>query len=254
MPSPAFQFYPDDFVGSGIVQAAEADEIGAYVLLLCLDWGEEGFAFDERRLARVCRLPVQRFRVVWSHLAPKFPPRDGRHYNTRLDKERTKQAEWREKSVKGGLASAAKRVKGGSSVVEPPLQPQGQPEHQPKGNTPVSSLQSPVTTTTTTPLLPEHPAKVAGRGNWPASVSAAWSRQIGPRSPGRVGNDLKLFADQYPDPADAERALLAAVDNFARHRKLALERGDLKPDNWPQFVRDLLDYVPATMKPKRVAA
>lgn len=94
----------------------------------------------------------------------------------------------------------------------------------------------------------------AAAGGWPASVAASWTRQIGPRSYGQVGRQLKPFADQCASPADAERAMLAAVDNFAKHRRLAMERGIEKPDNWPQFVRDLLDYVPPSLKPKREAA
>ncbi len=106
---------------------------------------------------------------------------------------------------------------------------------------------------TTTPLPAEPPPAVRTSVNWPASIAAAWCRLIGPRSPGRIGSDLKLFVAQYPDPVAAERALLAAVDNFAKHRRLALERGEHRPDNWPQFVRDLLDYVPPPLRPERAA-
>ena len=246
MPSPAFQFYPDDFVGSGVVQAAEADEIGAYLLLLCLDWGEEGFAFDEKRLARVCRLSLPRFRVVWSHLADKFPERDGKHYNPRLEKERIKQAEWREKSAKGGATSAANRAKGGARVVEPPHQPEGQPN----GNTPVSSLQSPSPLPkATTPLLPEHPAKAAERGGWPAKVAEAWVRRIGVIREGRVGKDLHPFVRLYPTPDEAIPALVRAVEIYDD----TCQRRQQKPA-WVDFVRGVQGFVPANLLPPERAA
>lgn len=65
---------------------------------------------------------------------------DGRVAHDRLDRERAKQAEWREKSSAGGKKSAQMRQesKGGSTVVQPPCQP--------NGNIPVSSFQSPSST------------------------------------------------------------------------------------------------------------
>lgn len=113
MPSPCFQFYPEEFVGSGTVGTADANEVACYVLLLCLDWTEGGFVYDEKRLARWCKVSPAAFRRAWSHLADKFPARDGRHFNTRLEKERQKQADWREKSRKGAEAANAKRWGGG---------------------------------------------------------------------------------------------------------------------------------------------
>lgn len=257
MPSPAFQFYPDDFVGSGVVQAAEADEIGAYVLLLCLDWGEVGFAFDEKRLARVCRVSVARFRVIWSHLKDKFPPRDGRHYNPRLERERQKQAEWKAKSAAGGRASAeSKRAnggKGGARVVEPPHEPSGQPN----ANIPFPSPTPELLNYSTPPAAAaEPPAEppVGGAVNWPADVAHRWSALVGPIDYGIVGKKLGPFVARYPgNPARARDALVCAVDNFAKHRSLAIQNGDPRPDNWPQFVRDLLDYVPRRLKPEVAA-
>ena len=138
--SPAFQFYPDDFLGSGKVGTMTTDEVGAYTLLLCLEWNETGFVFDEEELARWCRMSRAKFRKAWSRVSRCFEERDGRMYNPRLQKEREKQAEWREKSAKGGRASAQAKAKGGARVVQPPLVP--------NGNTPVSSLQSPSPVTT----------------------------------------------------------------------------------------------------------
>src|SRR6185312_11765498 len=54
--SPAFQFYPNDFLGSGSVAAMTLEEIGAYVLLLCYEWNEGGLPDDLDRLARYCHV------------------------------------------------------------------------------------------------------------------------------------------------------------------------------------------------------
>ena len=112
--SPAFQFYPSDFTGSSTVGTADASEICAYTMLLCLDWMEGGFEFNEVRLARWCRLSRTAFRRAWTHLASKFPPRDGRHFNQRLEKERVKQAEHRRRQADRGRAGAEKRWHGDS--------------------------------------------------------------------------------------------------------------------------------------------
>ena len=37
---------------------------------------------------------------------------------------------------------------------------------------------------------------------------------------------------------------LSALENFARHRAIAVRQGNLKPDGWPQFVADFADYLP----------
>lgn len=130
--SPAFQFYPEDFMGSGVVGLSSVEEVGIYVLLLNLDWIETGFVFDESRLARWCRVSRPKFRAAWAHLGSKFPVRDGRHFNPRLEAERVKQAKFRAKQAAAGLASALKRLGSsqpelnlGSTVVQPDRQPNG---------------------------------------------------------------------------------------------------------------------------------
>lgn len=126
-PSPAFQLYVNDFLGSAKVGMMSADEVGTYVLLLCLDWQEGGFVYDAKRLAKWCRLSPSAFKRAWVQVGQCFVERDGRQWNPRLEREREKQAEWREKSKKGGTkAQENKRhpSNGGSdsppTVVQPP--------------------------------------------------------------------------------------------------------------------------------------
>lgn len=94
----------------------------------------------------------------------------------------------------------------------------------------------------------------AAAGGWPVRVATLWSARVGPMTSGRVGKQLKPFVDAYPSTADAEAALSAAIEHFVEIRRNQLEKGNTQPDNWAQFVRDLLDYVPGTLKPKREAA
>ena len=115
MKSPAFQVYVNDFLGSAKVGMMNTEEIGAYWLLLFLDWQEHGFVYNEQQLSRWTRLTPARFRKAWVALAPCFEEgEDGRLHSPRLQKEREKQEAWREKSAKGGKKSGEARLKGGS--------------------------------------------------------------------------------------------------------------------------------------------
>lgn len=117
--SPAFQFYPDDFLGSGKVGAMTMQEVGIYTFLLCLDWNECGFVLNRRRLSRFCRVSEPDFAEAWEIVGECFVERDGRWFNPRLEREREKQARFREKQVAAGQASAASRLNRGSTSVQP---------------------------------------------------------------------------------------------------------------------------------------
>lgn len=103
--SPAFQFYPDDFLGSSKVAVMTPQEIGVYVLLLCMDWNGVGFVFNPKLLARFCRMPEPEFVEAWEVVRECFEERDGRLYNPRLERERVKQAAY---SAKQKAASDAR--------------------------------------------------------------------------------------------------------------------------------------------------
>jgi uncharacterized protein YdaU (DUF1376 family) len=190
--SPAFQFYPNDFTGSGKVGTMTTEEVGMYVLLLCLDWNETGFEYDEKRLSRWCRVTPAKFRRDWAAVSECFVERDGRLYNPRLEAERIKQAEWREKSRRGGVASGQARAKGGSTTPEPPPQP--------KGNTPspssitkkkgesIKAVQS---------SGADAPKLEIGAHSWPAEGAALWVETVGRMSAGHFGKALKPMVDLH---------------------------------------------------------
>lgn len=136
MKSPAFQFYPNDFLG-GVVAAYTLEEVGLYSLLLAFDWNLNGLPTDAEKLAKMTRVSSRKFHTLWKTVGENFTERDGRYFNARLQLEREKQAEWRDKSAKGGKASAAKR---GSRVVEPEAQPKGNTTSSTPSTTPVTAL------------------------------------------------------------------------------------------------------------------
>lgn len=130
---------------------------------------------------------------------------------------------------------------------------QGQPESSPERAVPSPTVTGTVAVTgtaptATTPLLPEQPAKAAG-GGWPAAVAEAWTRRIGVIREGRVGRDLQPFVRLYADPAAAQAAAVRAVAEY----DASCQRKGNKPA-WPEFVRGVMNYVPATMLPPERAA
>jgi len=125
---PAFQFYADDFI-AGTAKFSDA-EVGLCVRLLCAQWSEGSLPDDDGELASYGKGGTPLVRVKAKFEAGE----DGRLRNARMEKVRQEQMEWREKSRQGGLKSAQSRAKGGSNMVEAPLQS----PPQPNGNTPVS--------------------------------------------------------------------------------------------------------------------
>jgi uncharacterized protein YdaU (DUF1376 family) len=99
--APAFQFYPDDFVSDGKVEAMTTEEVGAYMLLLCKAWREKPAATvpnDDRVLARWARLTPDRWTeckvavmAPWKLLKGDLryqQPRMKREYDKMLDRRR----------------------------------------------------------------------------------------------------------------------------------------------------------------------
>ena len=140
--SPAFQFYPKDWLGSTKVDLMTLEEQGGYLRLLCHAWNNEGCDLpdDDDKLSKLSRLHEGWFNGSSEIIKECFLLKKGRLVSERLLEERKKQQEWAEKSSKGGKKSAELRKtkdlesKGGVRVVDD--------RHQPKPNIAVCSLQS----------------------------------------------------------------------------------------------------------------
>lgn len=95
--SPAFQWYVNDFLGSGRVRAMSLDEVGAYTLLLNYDWNEVGLPDELAPFSKWLGVTPRKASALWDAVRPNFTLREGRWYNPRLEKERAKQEENRRK-------------------------------------------------------------------------------------------------------------------------------------------------------------
>jgi len=124
--SPAFQFYPGDWLSSEKVMLMSPAQEGAYIRLLAIAWGAEdcGLPDDDQKLAILSRLGEGWLNGGSSVVRQCFFSEGGRIYNARLLEERKKQKEWKEKSAAGGRKSGKVRrdkklagAKGGSEMV-----------------------------------------------------------------------------------------------------------------------------------------
>src|SRR5579884_2249228 len=70
--APAFQFYADDFVADTVGFTAE--EVGAYVRMMCWQWKQGAIPSDLDRLAIVAGVAPARMRVIWKTLEGKYEP------------------------------------------------------------------------------------------------------------------------------------------------------------------------------------
>lgn len=122
--SPAFQFYPADYLASQRVQMMTLEEEGAYIRLLCYCWLHGSIPDDDAQIARLISKGASTTLATTVKAMFNQHTTDGKLIHDRLDHERSKQSEWSRKSSEGGKKSAELR-KGGSRVVQPPYQPKG---------------------------------------------------------------------------------------------------------------------------------
>ena len=116
--SPAFQFYPKDFLTDDKVLEMSAEVKGLYITLLCIDWLNDGFfasailrlaGFDWHTDGYAIR---DDFKDIEAQLLGCFEPhstKEGYVTNPRLQKERLGQIERRNERVASGKKGAEKK-------------------------------------------------------------------------------------------------------------------------------------------------
>src|SRR5688572_1370620 len=117
--SPAFQIYPADFLADANTLVMSAAEVGAYWLLICVCWRENGLPDDVEELADLARTPLKQFQVSWEKRIQRcFMKReDGMWTHNRLEKERVKQTVNREKRQAAGTKGAELRWQTDSNAI-----------------------------------------------------------------------------------------------------------------------------------------
>lgn len=122
--SPAFQFYPKDWLSSLNITLMTAEQEGAYLRLLCYCWdsGDCSLPNDDEQLIKMSRVSKGGWEMVRKCFIP-HPEKEGFLTNKRMLEELEQQRSWKVKSSIGGKKSAQKRAenkehsKGGWEMV-----------------------------------------------------------------------------------------------------------------------------------------
>lgn len=199
--SPAFQFYPRDFLSSDSVSLMTGEQIGAYVLLLCHAWlRPEGLPAAPSSLAKLARMSTARFeRAVWPAIRCCFVQTDRGHWvNVRLEAERQKQAEFREAASRAGKRSAERRANARSTPVQRPF---NEPTNGTSTDTPTDGQRkvnssSSSSSSSADPL----PQNGSGGAHAPTAPPLRTDPIFGRRNPDLLTfGPVKLWASQFRD-------------------------------------------------------
>lgn len=106
MKSPCFQFYAADYLADENVALMTLEEEGAYIRALAFCWREGSIPADETRLSLLLKGASTTVVRVVKLCFKQHPTEPNRLVHARLDAEREKQKQWRDKSSEGGKKSA----------------------------------------------------------------------------------------------------------------------------------------------------
>lgn len=140
--APAFQFYPNDWLSSTNIMLMTPAEEGAYIRLLAISWNNDDCSLpnDDEQLAVLSRLGEGWFNGSSTKIRKCFKAKGNRLVNERLQAERKKQDEWREKSRQGGIKSG--KARNNTDLTDEGCLKGGSTKGEPKGNSSSSSSSS----------------------------------------------------------------------------------------------------------------
>lgn len=205
--SPAFQFYPKDYLSDEEQSLMSLAEAGAYIRLMCRCWLKGTLPADTAELAKLCGATPGQMAKFWPAISKCFIQRsDGRWTHPRLEKERKKQSEYRRRQSD---AAAMRWDKQRNAAA--------QASHSQRNalQSPISDLQSPSTTS-----LPNGSAVVSGEASSPPSVfiyPTVGALQTWELSEAQLGE----WVDSYPNldvRAECSRALTWLRANQAKRK------------------------------------
>lgn len=119
--SPAFQFYPRDFLADARVASMSPAACGVYIRLLCHCWIEGSVENDSEMIRRLVGFSGRNWSAVWCQARTCFVIHDGRLVQPRIERERAKQAEFRAKKAQAG--SAGGKQKASKTLADPLAKP-----------------------------------------------------------------------------------------------------------------------------------
>ena len=124
--SPAFQFYPADYVSDMNLILMSNQQGGCYWKLMCQEWlaNGKGIPKEVNQLAKICGEPEEEMALLWEGIEPCFKPHPKdptKLIHPRLEKERKKQKENKKRRVSAGKKGAKARWQSDSNAIDLPL-------------------------------------------------------------------------------------------------------------------------------------
>ncbi len=110
--SPAFQFYPAEFLADENVLLMSNQEIGCYVKLMCVCWRQGSIPSDINKIAKLCSENGSAMAQLWTAIKPCFNLDEKnplRLIHPRLEKEKAKQKEFKIERSSSGKRGADSR-------------------------------------------------------------------------------------------------------------------------------------------------
>ncbi len=200
--SPAFQFYPADFLSGSKVILMSNEAVGCYIKLICHGWLEGAIPSDINAIARLCFCHSEKMATLWEEIKPCYTthPKDAtKLIHPRLEKERKKQGENKKKLTSAGKRGAKARWQSHTDRKETALAKNG------------SSTSSSSSTSTSVKKTPAKKAVVKKEGGTDtAKAVIAWA------------NEYKKQIGEIPDiaPARDHSIIKVLVENHGLERVL----------------------------------
>ncbi len=221
--SPAFQFYPGDWLSDINVATMTDQEEGIYIRLLSYCWIHGSIPGDIEKIKRLLKNGSKHDATTLEPVLSCFHLSDSGNYtHNRLEKERKKQEDWKEKSSRGGKKSAEIRqnnaeLKGGSPVVEDCLTP--------KSNT--SSLSS--SSSSTSNNKPTHGVCDNFEEDW----------NLYPRKAGNKKKARSCYHKSVGNNPEKRKQFLEKMQNYERSTQTEfLQYGETFFRNWESLEVD----------------
>jgi uncharacterized protein YdaU (DUF1376 family) len=105
--SPAFQFYPRDFIMS--THGMTDEQVGAYIRLLSFSWDRCGLPADDTELRELGYWSPEQWARIWPKVGPKWKRKGDRLFNERQERERAAQKSRADAAKEAGKRGAERR-------------------------------------------------------------------------------------------------------------------------------------------------
>lgn len=220
--APAFQFYAADWLSDENVTVMSLEEEGAYIRAIALCWREGSIPADEAKLSRLLKGASNTCLTAVRSCFIINPEDCTRLFNPRLEREREKQAVWRESKSKAGRMSGKSRRK--KKLQEEQETNTCSVSVRTKTNSSSSSSSS----SSLFPLTKEQKTLVRFTSDDVDRIYAAYPRKEKPRAAKKaIVNALRRTDGDNPSVA-----LLALVEAFARSPAGKRGRYTPHPTTW----------------------